>query len=114
MDKRQIYNILPILITSLVWDKNFRLTFKNMDGHMDSGCYPSLKFDPILILIKNILCVVLFFILYFIFKKLNSFKQGRNKLLLVTTEKGTISYEISEENHFLLGDLVKLLNLNSS
>ena len=69
MDKSQFYNILPILITSLVWDINFRLTFKNMDGHMDLGSYPSLKFDPILILIKNISCAIIFFILYFVFKK---------------------------------------------
>ena len=114
MDKRQIYNILPILITSLIWDINFRLTFKNMDSHMDLGSYPSLKFEPILILIKNISCAILFFVLYFIFKKINSSKQGTNKMLLVTAEKGKINYKISEENHFLLGDLVKLHNLNSS
>ena len=104
--------LLPLLITALEWDINFRLTFKNIDAHMDLGSYPSLKFDPIVILIKNILCTILFFALYFISKKINSSKQGTNKLLSVTTEKGTISYDIKEEN-FFLGELVKLHNLNS-
>ena len=45
--------LLPMLITSLVWDLNFRLTFKNIDGHMDLGSYPTLTYDPIVILIKN-------------------------------------------------------------
>ena len=104
--------LLPLLITALEWDINFRLTFKNIDAHMDLGSYPSLKFDPIVILIKNNLCAILFFALYFISKKINSSKQGTNKLLSVTTEKGTISYDIKEEN-FFLGELVKLHNLNS-
>ena len=104
MDKKQVFKILPILITSLVWDINFRSTFKNIDAHMDVISYSSLKYDPIVILIKNILCAILFFTLYFISKKINSSIQGTNKLLLVTTQKGTISYDIKEEN-FFLGEL---------
>ena len=69
MDALQFKKLQPILVASLLWDINFRLTFKNMDGHMDLGSYPSLKFDPILILIKNISCAIIFFILYFVFKK---------------------------------------------
>ena len=46
---------------------------------MDLGIYPSLKFDPIVILIKFILCAILFFTLNFISKKKNSSKQGTNK-----------------------------------
>ena len=109
MDKIQVKKLLIILITSLVWDINFRSTFKNIDAHMDVISYPSLKYDPIVILIKNILCAIIFFTLYFILKKIYSLKQGTNKLL-VTTEKGKINYEIEEDNHFL----VKYHNLNSN
>ena len=113
MDKIQVKKLLTILITALVWDINFRFSFKNMDAHMDIGSYPSVKFDPIVILIKNIICAILFFTLYFIFKKINSTKQGTNQLL-VTAEKGKINYEIKEESYFLLGELVKYHNLNSN
>ena len=69
MDAIQIKKLLPILITSLVWDLNFRLTYKNSYAHMDLGCYPTLKYEPIvIIIIKNILCVIIFLPIYFISK----------------------------------------------
>lgn len=46
-----------IFITALTWAINFRLSFKNIDYHMDTGCYCSIKFDPLIILIKNIACI---------------------------------------------------------
>ena len=49
-----------IFITAILWVINFRTSFKNIDSHMDTGCYASVKYDPLVILIKNILC--LFFI----------------------------------------------------
>ena len=54
---------LIIIISSLLWAINFRTTFKNIDKHMDLGSYSSLKFNPRLILIKNIICC--FFIIFF-------------------------------------------------
>ena len=39
MDDTRIKKLLPMIITALIWDINFRLTFKNMDAHMDLGCY---------------------------------------------------------------------------
>ena len=53
MDEVQIRKTLIIIITSLVWAINFRSTFKCIDAHMDLGSYSSIKFDPIIILIKN-------------------------------------------------------------
>ena len=47
---------LIIFITSIIMVINFRTTFKNIDRHMDIGSYPSLKYNPRLILIKNIIC----------------------------------------------------------
>ena len=42
-----------IIITSIIWAMNFRLSFNNINAHMDSGSFVSLKFDPFLILLKN-------------------------------------------------------------
>ena len=56
-----------IFITAIIWIINFRTSFKNIDSHMDTGCYASVKYDPFLILIKNIVCI--FFIIVFIYEK---------------------------------------------
>ena len=56
-----------VFITSIVLAINFRTTFKNVDFYMDLGDYPSTKFNPMLIFIKNIFCsffLLLFYILY--------------------------------------------------
>ena len=66
MDQIQVKKLLPVLITALVWDINFRLTFKNINAHMDLGSYPSLKTDPLVILIKNISGTVIFLSIYLI------------------------------------------------
>ena len=47
-----------IFITAIIWVINFRTSFKNIDSHMDTGCYASVKFDPLVILIKNIFCLI--------------------------------------------------------
>ena len=70
MNAIQVKKLLPMLMTALIWDINFRLTFKNIDGHMDLGSYPSLKYDLLLILLlKNISGGVIFVLMYFISKK---------------------------------------------
>ena len=45
---------LITFITSIALGINFRSTFKNIDLYMDLGDYHSPKFNPRLILIKNI------------------------------------------------------------
>ena len=55
--------IYLVFITSIVLAINFRTTFKNVDLYMDLGDYPSTKFNPVLILVKNIFCS--FFLLFF-------------------------------------------------
>ena len=56
-----------IFITALSWAINFRTSFKNIDSHMDTGCYSSVKYDPFVILLKNIFCI--FFIIGYIYEK---------------------------------------------
>ena len=61
---------LIIIITAIIWAINFRLTFNNINYHMDIGNYCSLKFDPFLTLIKNIISIF-YFIPYFIELRIN-------------------------------------------
>ena len=56
-----------IFITALIWVINFRTSFKNIDYHMDTSCYASVKYDPLIILIKNIICLL--FIAVYIYEK---------------------------------------------
>ena len=112
MNAIQIKKLLPMLMTSLVWDINFRLTFKNIDGHMDLGSYPTLTYDPIVILIKNILCIIIFLPAYFISKKINASGKEPNKLLKVSTEKNRIIVNYVEEGK-RFGSFILLNNLNT-
>ena len=83
---------LIILITLIIWTINFRSSFKNINLHMDTGSYYSLKFDPFIILIKNSICS-LYFIAYFIEMKMNKF--GINKYK--NEKEKNESYEIEDE-----------------
>ena len=90
MDKIQINKTLIIIITSLVFTINFRTTFKNIDAHMDLGSYSSLKFDPILILIKNFLCCFHMAIFFYSVKLNKSQINGETEKVLVSTKKGNV------------------------
>ena len=113
MNDIQIKKLLPIFITSLVWDINFRLTFKNVDAHMDLGSYPTLKYDPFIILIKNISCTITSVLIYFISKKLNESKNKSNKLLSVKTKGRSTFYEFEDTEKKFLGFLINYHNLNT-
>ena len=66
-----------IIITSIIWAMNFRFSFKNINYHMDHGNYYSLKYDPFLILIKNILCIF-YLLIYFIERRINQIDKKKN------------------------------------
>ena len=115
MDNIQVKKLLIILITSLVWDINFRLTFKNVDAHMDLVEYPSLKYDPFVILIKNILSSIIFLSLYFISKKLSASQKKPNNYLKTKTRR-TFSFnelEKTEKLESFLGQLAIFNNLDT-
>ena len=87
---------LIILITSIVWAINFRSSFKNINLHMDTGSFYSLKFDPLLILIKNIICCF-YFIAFFIEKKM--FKFDNNKRRMEKEKEKIKEYEVENNNN---------------
>ena len=96
MDKVQIRKTLIIIITSLVWAINFRSTFKCIDAHMDSGSYSSIKFDPIIILIKNCFSC-LYFIVYFYSLKLSSSTVQTEKVLIEKQRDSSVVFEYKEQ-----------------
>ena len=84
---------LVIFITSIIWAINFRTTFNNIDLHMDSGSYTSLKFDPFIILIKNIICCS-FLIVYCFEQNANKLKSKIDEKQIVSTKRGsTVIFE---------------------
>ena len=101
MDQIQVKKLLPVIITSLVWDINFRLTFKNIDAHMDLGSYPSLKTDPLVILIKNVSGSIIYLSIYFISKKIISSEKGPKKLFKIKTEGRRLIYTYEKEKKFI-------------
>ena len=88
---------LIIFITSLIWAINFRSTFKNIDAHMDSGSYISLKFENNLILVKNLLSC-LFFIGFYYEIKLNKLNPKNEKKIVETQRGSTIIFQLKDVN----------------
>ena len=106
-----------IFITSLVWGFNFRTTFNNINYHMGIGSYASLKYDPLLYLIKNIICI--FYVIGFFLEIKNNKFQGVNKEVIIQKKEGNkiiISHVPAEENdnnQDILKDFEKSQNLNN-
>ena len=73
--------IYLVFITSIVLAINFRTSFKNVDLYMDLGDYPSTKFNPVLILIKNIFCSVFLLLFYFLYQFNLSRAQVQKKII---------------------------------
>ena len=104
-----------IFITSIVWAINFRSTFKNIDGHMDTGSYSSLKYDHNLIIIKNIFNCF-FFVGFFIETKLIRSSRKDEKQLVKRQKGNTIIVELKENdsNDSLLDSVSKIHQLNNA
>ena len=85
---------LIIILTSIIWAINFRSSFKNINLHMDTGSFYSLKFDPLLILIKNIICSF-YLIAFFIEMKMYHVDVDKNKIEQEKIE----DFEIENDNN---------------
>ena len=107
---------LLLIITALIWAINFRTTFKNIDAHMDLGSYPSLIFDPLLILIKNILCCIIHLILFFYSIKINS--SGKKDSILIKMQTANFlnnqNDETFESENSSFVQIPEANNLNNS
>ena len=102
------------IISSLVWAINFRSTFKNIDAHMDLGCYSTLKYDIIVILIKNVLCCIINFLVFWYSLQINLSKKTKKILIKTeTSENVSFSYEDREERDSLLDSVSQSHKLNN-
>lgn len=90
-----------ILITSIIWAFTFRTTFKNINYHMGLGSYASLKFEPLLYLIKNII-YIFFFIGFVLEIKINKHKKKEEEIIV----------EKKEGNIILVSQEMKTINKN--
>jgi len=105
--------ILLIFMTSIVWAFVFRSTFKNINMHMGLGSYASLKFEPLLYLIKNIICIF-YFIGFFIEIKNNRLQNTKQPDIFIEKKEGNmiLVQQADEKTEDILKDLEKSQNLN--
>ena len=84
-----------ILITCFLWAINFRATFKNNSDSMGLGSCWVLRFDPILILIKNIICIFYFIVFCYELKLSRSYKRAE-QIYVKKQEGSQIKIELTE------------------
>ena len=84
-----------ILITCVLWAINFRATFKNNSDSMGLGSCWVLRFDPILILIKNIICIFYFIVFCYELKLSRSYKRAE-QIYVKKQEGSQIKIELTE------------------
>ena len=104
-----------ILITTLVWGINFRSTFKNNSESMGLGSCWVLRFDPLLPLIKNIICI--FYLVVFFYQVKLSKAQEINTQILVKKQEGSkIKIELTDlkqEGETIINAVEKANNLDN-
>ena len=108
------HEIYMVLIASFLWALNFRATFKNNSDSMGLGSCWVLRFDPILILIKNIICI--FYFIVFIYEiKVSKAKSNMQQVLSQKQEGNQIIVEVTEqkkEGETILTAVEKAKNLD--
>ena len=106
-----------IFITSIIWSINFRTTFKNIYAHMGLGSYAPIKFEPLLYLIKNIICCF-YLIGFFIENRQNQIQKKEQKVINEKKEGSNIIITVSAkesnpQGKEILEQLAKSHNLYS-
>ena len=88
-------SLYVILITCFLWAINFRATFKNNSDSMGLGSCWVLRFDPMLILIKNIICIFYFIVFCYELKLSRSYKRAE-QIYVKQQEGSQIKIELTE------------------
>ena len=88
-------SLYVILITCFLWAINFRATFKNNSDSMGLGSCWVLRFDPMLILIKNIICIFYFIVFCYELKLSRSYKRAE-QIYVKKQEGSQIKIELTE------------------
>ena len=107
------HEIYMVLIASFLWALNFRATFKNNSDSMGLGSCWVLRFDPILILSKNAICIL--FLGIFIYEiKLSKGKKIGEKQIIQKQEGNQVKMEVTDliiNNETILDAVDKAKNL---
>ena len=103
-----------IIITALIWAINFRTTFKYIYAHMGLGSFAVLRIDPMLILIKNIVCSL--FIIGFILElRANKYKSSEEESYLIQKQESNQIFievkKMKKDINYLLNTVYKSHNL---
>ena len=108
--------IYIMLIASFLWTLNYRSTFKNNSDSMGLGSCWVLRFDPMLILIKNIICVFYFLVFFYeikVSRAKNDIKKvfeqkaiGKNQVALQITD-------VESKGETILNAVAKAKNLEN-
>ena len=100
-------------MTTIVWGITFRATFKNINYHMGLGSYASLKFEPLLYLIKNIICVF-YFIGFILEVKNNKFQNIKPPETFIEKKEGNmiVVQQADEQSEDLIKQIEKSQNLD--
>ena len=90
---------LIIIITSIIWAMNFRLSFNNINAHMDSGSFVSLKFDPFLILLKNIFCII-YLVIFFVSSRKNKSNAEQKNVVVKKEIDNYVIYNVEKDKSY--------------
>ena len=90
---------LIIIITSIIWAMNFRLSFNNINAHMDSGSFVSLKFDPFLILLKNIFCII-YLVIFFVLSRKNKSNAEQKNVVVKKEMDNYVVYNVEKDKSY--------------
>ena len=108
--------IYIMLIASFLWTLNYRSTFKNNSDSMGLGSCWVLRFDPMIILIKNIICVFYFLVFFYEIKV----SRAKNDIKKVYEQKAIgknqVALQITDVEHkgeTILNAVAKAKNLEN-
>ena len=108
--------IYIMLIASFLWTLNYRSTFKNNSDSMGLGSCWVLRFDPMIILIKNIFCIF-YFLVFFYEIKVSRAKSDIEKVFeQKAIGKNQVALQITDVEHkgeTILNAVAKAKNLEN-
>ena len=91
--------IYIMLIASFLWTLNYRSTFKNNSDSMGLGSCWVLRFDPMIILIKNIICVFYFLVFFYEIKVSRAKNDIKKVFEQKAIGKNQVALQITDVEH---------------
>ena len=108
--------IYIMLIASFLWTLNYRSTFKNNSDSMGLGSCWVLRFDPMIILIKNIICIFYFLVFFYEIKVSRAKNDIKKVFEQKAIGKNQVALQITDVEHkgeTILNAVAKAKNLEN-